>query len=76
METAELKQKINNQIDTFDNEKLERFYAVMLNFIDETKLSKFQHQGLLNAIDEMKYSDGIDNNLIIEKYKSIYTHQF
>ena len=72
METAELKQKINNQIDTFDNEKLERFYAVMLNFIDETKLSKFQHQGLLNAIDEMKSSDGIDHNLIIEKYKSTY----
>ena len=72
METAELKQKINNQIDTFDNEKLERFYAVMLNFIDETKLSKFQHQGLLNAIDEMKSSDGIDHNLIIEKYKSKY----
>ena len=72
METADLKQKINNQIDTFDNEKLARFYAVMLNFIDETKLSKFQHQGLLNAIDEMKSSDGIDHNLIIEKYKSTY----
>ena len=72
METTELKQKINNQIDTFDNEKLERFYAVMLNFIDETKLSKFQHQGLLNAIDEMKSSEGIDHNYIIEKYKSKY----
>ena len=72
METAELKQKINSQIDTFDNEKLERFYAIMLNFIDETKLSKFQHLGLLSAIDEMKSSDGIDHNLIIEKYKSKY----
>ena len=72
METTELKQKINNQIDTFDNEKLERFYAVMLNFIDETKLSKFQHQGLLNAIDEMKSSKGIDHKYIIEKYKSKY----
>ena len=44
----------------------------MLNFIDETKLSKFQHLGLLSAIDEMKSSDGIDHNLIIEKYKSKY----
>ena len=34
METTELKQKINNQIDTFDIEKLERFYNIMLSFID------------------------------------------
>ena len=72
MGTTELKQKISNQIDTFDIEKLERFYAIMLNFIDETNLSKFQHQGLLNAIDELKTSDGIDHGLIIEKYKSKY----
>ena len=72
MSTAELKLKINTEINTFDNEKLEQFYAVLLNFIDETKLSKFQHQGLLDAIDEMKTSDGIEHKLIIEKYNSKY----
>ena len=72
MSTAELKLKINIEINTFDDQKLEQFYAVLLNFIDETKLSKFQHQGLLDAIDEMKTSDGIEHKLIIEKYKSKY----
>ena len=72
MSTAELKLKINTEINTFDDQKLEQFYAVLLNFIDETKLSKFQHQGLLDAIDEMKTSDGIEHKLIIEKYKSKY----
>ena len=72
MSTAELKLQITNQINSFDDEKLEQFYAVLIQFINNDSISKKQHQGILDALDEMKSSNGIDHKIIIEKYKSKY----
>ena len=72
MSTTDLKTKIISEIDTFDDERLYQFYDVLLNFIDESELSKEKHQGLLDALNECKTCEGFDNNFIINKYKSKY----
>ena len=72
MSTAELKLQITNQINSFDDEKLKQFYAVLIQFINNDSISKKQNQGILDALDEMKSFNGIDHTIIIEKYKSKY----
>ena len=72
MSSAELKSQISNQIDSFDDEKLKQFYVVLMKFIKRDSISKKQHQGIIDAVEEMKSSDGIEHKIIIEKYKSKY----
>ena len=45
MSTAELKLQIANQINSFDDEKLEQFYAVLIQL-----LSKNTNQNMLKPI--------------------------
>lgn len=80
MSTAELKLKLFREIDTLEKSKLEQIYGLVLNFINKDNdteewnaLSINQQKGLLDAIEEMNSSSGIDHQKVIEKHKSKYT---
>jgi len=79
MSTAELKLKLFREIDTLEKSKLEQIYGLVLNFINKDNdteewntLSSAQQKGLLNAIEEMNSSEGIDHKKVMEKYKNKY----
>ena len=79
MNTAELKLKLFREIDTLDKSKLEQVYGVLLNFMnknnneeDWNSLSNAQKNGLLDAVNEMSNSDGIDNDVLLKKYTDKY----
>ncbi|MDP2088303.1 MAG: hypothetical protein Q8J84_02765 [Flavobacteriaceae bacterium] len=79
MSTAELKLKLFREIDTLEKSKLEQVYGLLLNFINKendteewNSLSKAQQKGLIDAIEEMNISDGVDHKVVIEKYKKKY----
>ena len=79
MNTAELKLKLHREIETLENSKLEQVYGVVLNFLNQDNdteewnaLSTTQQKGLLNAIEEMNSSEGIEHKEIMEKYKNKY----
>lgn len=79
MNTAELKLKLHREIEALENSKLEQVYGVVLNFINQDNdteewnaLSTTQQKGLLNAIEEMNSSEGIEHKKIMEKYKNKY----
>ena len=78
MSTAELKLKIFRTLDNFDKPKLEHFYGLLTNSATENdasnweSLSKTQQNGLLDAVNEMNHSDGIDHQAIINKYRQKY----
>jgi hypothetical protein len=79
MSTAELKLKLFREIDTLEKSKLEEIYGLVLNFINKDNdteewntLTKTQQKGLLNALEEMNSSDGIDHKKVMEKYKNKY----
>ncbi|MBP2282573.1 DNA phosphorothioation-dependent restriction protein DptG [Flavobacterium sp. CG_23.5] len=79
MSTAELKLKLFREIDTLDKSKLEQVYGILTNFINNENnteewhsLPKAQQKGLIDAIEEMNSSEGIDHKSILEKYKQKY----
>lgn len=79
MNNAELKLKLFREIDTLDKSKLEQIYGLVHNFINKENdseewhtLTKNQQKGLLDAIDEMDSSDGIDHKKVMDKYKAKY----
>ena len=74
MNITDLKTKIISEIDTFGDERLYQFYDVLFNFIDKSNLANAKHQGLLDALSELKISDGIDHDFIIEKFKTKYAY--
>lgn len=76
MNTAELKLKLFQEIDTLEKSKLEEIYDLVLNFINKDNdteewniLTSTQQKGLLDAIEEMNSSEGIDHKKVIEKHK-------
>jgi hypothetical protein len=79
MSTAELKLKLFREIDILEQSKLEQVYGLVLNFINKDNdneewntLTKPQQKGLIDAIEEMNSSEGIDHKKIIAKYKKKY----
>ncbi|HSN48828.1 MAG TPA: hypothetical protein VLR29_08715 [Flavobacterium sp.] len=79
MSTAELKLKLFREIDNLEKTKLEQIYGLVLNFVnkdDDTEdwnaLTATQQKGLLDAIEEMNSSDGIDHKKVMEKHKKKY----
>lgn len=79
MSTAELKLKLFREIDTLEESKLEQVYGILLDFINNESnteewhsLSKTKQKGLIDAIDEMNSSEGIDHKSILDKYKQKY----
>lgn len=76
MNLAELKIKIFRQIDSFDSNKLQDFYGVMLNYINSKKsidewvqLSDKEKQGIEDAIKEIESGKGIPHNKVISKLR-------
>ncbi|MBX9808069.1 MAG: hypothetical protein K2X95_09770, partial [Flavobacteriaceae bacterium] len=64
------------EIDTLEKSKLEQIYGLVLNFINKDNdteewntLSTTQQKGLLDAIEELNSTDGIDHKKVMEKYK-------
>lgn len=79
MDTSELKLKLFRQIDSLEKSKLQQVYDMVLKLVQKDSainqwddLSKTQQQGLLDAIDEMNTSEGIDHQEVIDKYKQKY----
>lgn len=79
MNTAELKLKLYREIETLEKSKLEHIYGVVQNLINQddsteewNELTTTQQKGLLNAIDEMNSSEGMDHQKIMDKYKNKY----
>lgn len=79
MSTAELKLKLFREIDTLEKSKLEQIYGLVLNLVnkdidteDWNKLTAKQKKGLMDAIEEMNSSEGIDHKKIMDKYKKQY----
>ena len=76
MSTAELKLKLFREIDTLEKSKLEQIYGLVLNFINKDNdteewnaLTTTQQKGLLDAIEEMNSSNGIDHKKVMEKHQ-------
>lgn len=79
MSTAELKLKLFREIDTLEKSKLEQIYGLVHNFINKhndteewNTLTSIQRKGLIDAIEEMNSSEGIDHKTVMEKYKNSY----
>jgi len=81
MNTAELKNKIFSQIETLDATKIEEFYGILLNFINNKKevdewleLSDKQRKGIDAAIEELDAGKGIPHHRVMNKLREKYTH--
>lgn len=80
MSVAELKLKIFRKLDTLGKDNLEKFYALLDNYPDETEndlnnwnsLSDFQKKGLQDAIDEMDNNLGTPHQTVIDRFKQKY----
>jgi hypothetical protein len=81
MTTADLKLRIFRQIDALEKSKLEELYGVLINYIngqkdisDWDKLSENQKHGIFDAIDEIKAGKGIQNKVVLDKFRKKYSH--
>ena len=81
MTIADLKLSISRQVDALDKHKLEAFYGVLINFVNEqkdisdwVKLSVKQKQGIFDAIDEMNAHKGIPDETVIAKFREKYSN--
>jgi len=79
MSSAELKLKLFREIDTLEKSKLEQIYGLVFNFINKDNdteewntLTKTQQKGLLDAVEQMNSSNGIDHKKVMEKNKTKY----
>ena len=81
MNIAELKIKIFRQVDSFDSNKLEDFYGVMLNYINSKRgidewlgLSENEKQGIEEAIKEIDSGKGIPHDKVMLKLRKKNPH--
>lgn len=78
MSTAELKQNLVDKLIAVTDENLLNQIESLIdnsnenNLLNWNNLSKNQQNGLINSINEMNISDGIDHQTIIEKYTKKY----
>ena len=79
MSTAEIKLKLFREIVLLDESKLKEVYGLLFNFLNKENdteewnaLSLVQQTGLLNAIDELNSSEGVDHKTIMDKFRKKY----
>ena len=79
MTTSDLKLKIFRQIDSLEKSRLEEFYGVLVNFINEKndladweKLTEEQRNGIIDAIDEIDSGKGIAHEKVMESIRKKY----
>ena len=73
MTVSDLKLKIFRQIDSLEKNRLEEFYGVLVNFINEKrdiedweKLAEEHKQGIFDAINEIDSGKGIPHEKVME----------
>ena len=76
MTVSDLKLKIFRQIDSLEKNRLEEFYGVLVNFINEKRdiedweqLTEEQKQGILDAIEELESGKGIPHEKVMENMR-------
>jgi hypothetical protein len=81
MTVSDLKLKIFRQIDSLEKNRLEEFYGVMVNFINEKrdvgdweKLTEEQKQGITDAIEEIDSGKGIPHEEVMANIRKKYTN--
>ena len=81
MTVSELKLKLFRQIDTLDKSKLKDVYGVLTNYINGHRdisewnnLSDNQRHGILNAIEEIESGKGLENKVVLDKFRKKYSH--
>jgi len=81
MTISDLKLSIFRHVDALDKHKLETFYGVLINFMNEQKditdwekLSGKQKQGIFDAIDEINAHKDMPGETVIAKYREKYSH--
>jgi len=81
MTIADLKLKIFRQIDSFEKNRLEEFYGILVNYVngkkdlgDWEKLTDEQKQGLIDAINEIEDGKGISHEKVIAKMRKKYSN--
>jgi hypothetical protein len=81
MTVSELKLKLFRQIDTLDKSRLEEVYGVLTNYINGhrdisewNKLSDNQRHGILNAIEEIESGKGLENKVVLDKFRKKYSN--
>ena len=79
MTASDLKQKIFRQIDSFEQNKLEEFYGILLNYVNGQQdisewdiLTGVQKTGIYEAIQEIEADKGIPSNVVLEKLHAKY----
>jgi len=81
MTTSELKLRLFRQIDSLEKSKLEEVYGVVNNYLnglkdisDWDKLSENQRKGILQAMEEIEDGKGIQNKVVLDKFRKKYSH--
>lgn len=81
MTVSDLKLKIFRQIDSLEKDRLEEFYDVLVNFINEKrnigdweKLTEEQQQGINQAIEEIDLGKGIPHEEVMVTIRKKYTN--
>jgi hypothetical protein len=81
MTTSELKLRLFRQIDGLERSKLEEVYGVVTNYLngqkdvsDWDKLSENQRHGILKAVEEIANGNGIQNKVVLDKFRNKYSH--
>ena len=81
MTVSDLKLRIFREIDSLEKNRLEEFYGLLMNYIngkkdisDWDKLSANQKQGILDSIDEIDSGKGIQNKVVLDKFRKKYSH--
>ncbi|MDP3912906.1 MAG: hypothetical protein Q8R96_04115 [Bacteroidota bacterium] len=81
MTVSDLKLKIFRQIDSLEKNRLEEFYGVLVNFINEKrdvgdweKLTEEQKQGITDAIEEIDSGKGIPHEEVMANIRKKYTN--
>lgn len=82
MTVADLKLKIFRQIDSLEKSRLEEFYGILLNFINDRKdindwekLTKEQKTAIENAIEEIDAGRGIPHEQVMENIQNKYSRE-
>lgn len=81
MTVSDVKLKIFRQFDSFEKNRLEELYGVLLNFIKEKKdvgdwerLTDEQKQGIFEAIEEIESGKGIPNEKVMSEIPRKFYH--
>lgn len=78
MTINELKAELFTRIDSMNKIELEQIYSLVQRLVKKSDseswdtLSEPQQKGILDALEELNKSDGIDHQSVIDKYRQKY----